>query len=166
MSNVQLLAGDSVLFAPDMPANVNLVMQQAVAASADPAQAESLLWEANKLDPEQLAVYVALYKFYFYKNRLLEANQVVELALSQSARLGGFDNDWRCLNEESTDWKRRDGPQRYYLYSLKALSFIRLRQGNHIEGKAVLQKLREIDPEDQVGASVLEDLASAITNDD
>jgi len=157
---------DRVLFATDMPSQVNAILQQAVAAYDDTKRAENLLWQAQQLDPEQLAVYVALYKFYFYKNYLEDAERVVHMALRQSAVQGGFSADWQQLSSTSSDWSVGDGPQRYYLYSLKALGFIRLRLNDGANGRAVLRKLSQLDPQDQVGGSVLLDLAAALDDSD
>ena len=109
---------------------------------------------------------MALYKFYFYKNFLEDAERVVHMALQECAEQGSFAADWQVLTPASTDWSIADGPQRYYLYSLKALGFIRLRLSDAETGTAILQKLSLLDPGDQVGGSVLLDLAAAISDDD
>lgn len=157
---------DRVMFGVDIPNNINAYLQKAVAAFDNADLAESLLWQAQRLDPNQLEIYVALYKFYFYKNRIDEAEEVVFLALNQSAGLGDFNADWNQLTPVSTDWFSIENPQRLYLYSLKALSFIRLRQDNVEAAEDILEKLRELDPTDQVGASVLQQLAGAVRDDD
>ena len=162
MANVFPFHEDRVMFGVNIPEQINAYLQQAVAAYNDSELAEGLLWQAQKLKPEQLEVYVALYKFYFYKNRLQEAEQVVLLALQQSALLGGFSGDWSELTNASTNWFTLDNPQRLYLYALKALSFIKLRQSDLDAAQAVLDKLHELDPTDQVGGSVLQELALAM----
>jgi hypothetical protein len=53
-----------------------------------------------------------------------------------------------------------DGPQHFYLFTLKALAFIRLRLGRPGESLALLNKLSELDPGDSVGSSVIRDLAN------
>lgn len=156
---------DRVMFGVNIPAEINALLQRAVAANNDPPLAESLLWQAQKLDPTQLEVYVALYKFYFYKNRVSEAEAVVLQSLRQSAELGGFSADWNELTPSSTDWFSIANPQRLHLYALKALSFIRLRQSDVDGAENILTKLRELDPTDQVGGSVLQQLASAMRDD-
>jgi tetratricopeptide (TPR) repeat protein len=153
---------DRVMFGVNIPSHINAYLQKAVAAYDDSELAESLLWQAQQLDPKQLEVYVALYKFYFYKNRIAEAEQVVMQALKQSAELGNFNADWNRLAPESTDWFSIENPQRLYLYALKALSFIRLRQSDVEGAETILKKLRELDPTDQVGGSVLQELATAM----
>lgn len=156
---------DRVMFGVNIPSHINAYLQKAVAAYDDSDTAENLLWQAQKLDPNQLEVYVALYKFYFYKNRIDEAEAVVLQALNQSAELGKFDADWNQLTPSSSNWYTIDNPQRLYLYALKALSFIRLRQSNVEGAESILAKLRELDPTDQVGGSVLQELATAMKDD-
>jgi tetratricopeptide (TPR) repeat protein len=157
---------DRVMFGVNIPNHINAYLQKAVAAYDDSETAESLLWQAQRLDPNQLEVYVALYKFYFYKNRIDEAQDVVFQALQQSAQLGRFEADWNQLTPQSTDWYSSENPQRLYLYALKALSFIRLRQSDVDSADSILAKLRELDPTDQVGGSVLQTLAVAMRDAD
>ncbi len=49
------------------------------------------------------------------------------------------------LNTLSADWSNRSGAQRFFLFSLKALAFIRLRQGDSKESERILAKLSELD---------------------
>ena len=153
---------DRVLFGTNIPSEINVCLQQAVASYADSDTAERLLWQAQRIDPDQLETYVALYKFYFYKNRLEEAQAVVMQSLSKSAELGGFTADWNLLTPASVNWFSLDNPSRLYLYALKALSFIRLRHNDVQGAENILNKLRELDPTDQVGGSVLERLMEAV----
>jgi tetratricopeptide (TPR) repeat protein len=162
MCNQLLFPKEQILFGQNIPVPVNALLQQAVNAYDDTERAESLLREAQRMNPEQLEVYIALYKFYFYKLRLEEAESVARDALTRAAGQGGFDTDWRQLTHTSTDWSQCDGPARVYLYSLKALGFIRMRRMDFAGGEAILDKLAELDPQDQVGGSVLRELAAGL----
>lgn len=144
----------------DVPAAVADCLRNAAAAYADTATAEPLLRQAQALAPDCLTVYFALYKFYFYKRRLQDAEHVARLGLETAARLGGIDADWTRLTPASgMDWQQPDSPQHFYLFSLKALAFIRLRLGERDDSLAILDKLAELDPLDRVGASVIRALA-------
>jgi len=156
------LQQDDVLFAQDLPPSVNRQLQQAVSLYHDTDRAEQSLWQAHELAPDRLEVYIALYKFYFYKGRLEEAETVVYSALRVAAELGGFVSDWSLLDESSAPWTPAEGVVRFYLYSLKALAFIRLRLDDAAMAQQILAKLLQLDPEDQVGASVIVDLALAV----
>jgi tetratricopeptide (TPR) repeat protein len=157
-----IIPDERVLFGKDIPPAVNALLQQAVKAYEDTERAETLLRQAQRMNPDQLEVYIALYKFYFYKLRLTEAEVVVREALARAARQGGFDADWRVLGPASAFWSQPDGPERVYLYSLKALGFIRLRLLDFGGGEAILNKLAELDPQDQVGGTVLLELAAGL----
>ena len=131
----------------------------AAAASCDWRDAESLLWRAQIADPDCLHVYYTLYKFYFNHKRLSDAERAACLALDAAARQARIPADWRSQDKDSCDWSNVNAPQHFYLFSLKALAFIRLRQQRADDAELILAKLREIDPQDTVGASVIESYA-------
>lgn len=135
------------------------LLQGASRAYAKPRRAEAILWTAQALDPHCLPVYFALYKFYFYKGQLADAERVTRMALSEAAQQAGFDPDWQQATTASCDWLDTFGPQHFYLFSLKALAFILLRQDRRRESEEILAKLEALDPRDSVGASVIRDLA-------
>lgn len=162
MLNPTSVIEEHVVFGRDIPPDVNACLQQAVACSNDFERARALFYQARDMQPDQLEVYIALYKFCFYRGHLDEAEQVVLDALQQSAQRGDFSSDWQELNIASTDWTQHEGPARVYLYSLKALSFIRLRQGHHEQAKQLLDKLQQLDEQDRVGGSVITTLAEAL----
>ena len=144
----------------DLPPRVAGYLSAAAAAVGDWREAESLLWRAQATDPDCLHVYYTLYKFYFNHNRLGDAERAACLALDAAARQAHIPADWRLLDSNSCDWGRVDAPQHFYLFSLKALAFIRLRQQRLADANAMLAKLREIDQHDSVGASVIEAYAA------
>ncbi len=154
MSNGRMAFGD-------VPEHVDERLQAAVRARHDPAACEALLWEAHRLGARVLPVYYALYKFYANHKRLDEAERVARIGLDAAAREGGFPADWRSLAAGSTDWGR-EGPQRFFLFTLKALAFIGLRRGQVAAARAILAKLAEIDPQDQVGHGVIAALARGL----
>jgi len=121
---------------------------------------EQLLLRAHAIDRECLHVYFALYKFYFYRKQFDAAEKIVRTGLTIAARLGGFPEFIDQLTPLSTDWSLAHGAERFFLFSLKALAFIRLRQGDREDSDHILAKLRELDPDDRVGGSVIGELAS------
>lgn len=159
---MNLLTGEpsDALFGSEASPTVKALLRQAADAQHDVNRAESLLWTAQVLDPDCLATCFALYKFYFYKGRLADAERAARLALRTAARRGGFEENWTLLDADSTNWHDTLGPAHFYLFSLKALAFIRLRMGFPIETTAILDKLAEIDPADRVGATVIRDVAA------
>ena len=106
-------------------------------------------------DTGELAHYFIRYKYLFHHRRLAEAEAVAREGLAAAAAQAGFPTDWRRLTAVSAAWTTAGGPERFYLFSLKALAFIRLRRGDAEESRILLDKLSELDPGDQVGAEVI-----------
>ncbi|MFA6163881.1 MAG: hypothetical protein WC685_10675, partial [Methylobacter sp.] len=156
---------ERVMFSPNMPAEVNNLLQAAVAASSiDQSRAENLFLQAQTLDSHCLQTYFALYKFYFFQKRLADAERIVIAGLEESARQGSFPSDYHRLARNRKKWNLYANEiTLFYLYTLKALAFIKLRQGYNVEAKLVLSHLRQLDPEDLSGASVIMDLAAGVT---
>lgn len=145
----------------DVPEHVDERLQAAVRARQNPAECEALLWEAHRLAPRVLPVFFALYKFYFNRQKLDEAERVALIGLDAAAQQIGIPADWRQLTSDGTDWTA-EGPQRFVLFTLKALAFITLRRGRIADALAILGKLAEIDPGDQVGYGVIAAMARGV----
>jgi hypothetical protein len=135
----------------------------AASITHDWREAESLLLRAQVAAPECLHVYFTLYKLYATRNRLGDAERAVHMALDAAARQAHISSDWRDLAIDSCDWKQINSPQHFYLFSLKAFAFIRLRQQRLNDVRQILDKLQEIDPDDSVGASVIQAYADGAT---
>jgi hypothetical protein len=142
------------------PAAIDEQLRVAAERYADTAAAETILLRALATDPQCLATYFSLYKFYFYKHRLLDAERTALLGMEVAARQVGFPTAWQRLDANSTDWSDVHAPQHFYLFTLKALAFIRLRLKRADEARAILAKLSELDPRDSVGANVIRALAA------
>lgn len=110
-------------------------------------------WEAA---PGHAAVYIGLYRFYFYKNRLHEALDVARDCLRKAARDNGLPEDWRQVRAEDADFGSFDAIlPRFFLFTLKAYAYLQLRLGQLEEGRAAVEKLLELDPRDKLGGKVL-----------
>ncbi len=155
---------DTVLFSLNLPDSVNRLLQAAViAARSDIKQAEQLFIQAYQTDPHCLQSYFALYKFYFYQARLSEAEYYVQAGLEEAARQGGIPFDYQILYQTKSSWNMYANESRlFYLYTLKALAFIKLRQNHLSIARSILNVIRVLDSEDRSGASVIMSLASAL----
>ena len=66
------------------------------AASLYPAtETETLLLRAYFLDPEDLNVLVALYRYYYYQHRLRDALSVAQKSITASGKRLRMPDDWR-----------------------------------------------------------------------
>lgn len=107
--------------------------------------------------------YFALYKFYFYQARLTEAEYYALAGLEEAARQGGIPFDYAVLYQNPSSWDMYVNESRlFYLYTLKALAFIKLRQNHLSKARSILTIISALDSEDRSGASVIMDLASAL----
>ena len=162
--SVHHITRSEVCFGFDIPPEANAYLQQAAAEVASSEVAQQSLENARHSAPDNLQVLVALYKFHFYRGDIHKAMDYVFQTLVKSSRQGQFSHDWKTLSADSADWKDPCGPARVFLYSLKALAFIRLRQNDPDDAQSILDVLERLDPSDQVGAGVIRDLLNGISD--
>ena len=139
------------------------LLEAALANSTHPTEVENLLRHHLLADPDYLPAYFAMYKLLFRQSRLAEAEEIARTALASGARLGGFPPNWQHLTPDMADWSLIHSPAHFYLFTLKALSFILLRRKQLDECREVLEKIGELDPHDLVGASVIRAYADGLT---
>ena len=157
----------SLYFDDDCPPAVAALLDTAARACVE-GEGELPLLQAYLCAPEQLAVLVGLYRFYFYKHRLPEADLVARRAMSVSGRRLDLPDDWQQMDPIplAAAASRSMGLLRFWLLALKARAVLALREGRTGEGTRMLEKLACLDQQDRLGASSLLALigsASAIT---
>lgn len=116
-----------------------------------PASAQALQMAGA---PTPAACY-ARCKQYCHRGELAAAEAAAQAGLAAAAAQAGLSTDWRRLDAASAVWYPASGALRSYLFGLKALAFVRLRRGDAGQSHALLAKLAELDPADQVGAEVI-----------
>ena len=138
------------------------------AASLYPApEAETLLLKAYFLEPEDLNVLVALYRYYYYQHRLRDALSVAQKAISASGKRLHMPDDWRHL----TRLHLGQGVlvsmtlTRFYLMAHKGAGYLEMRLGELADAVGRLQTLVEIDSNDRLGAKALLALAQERLNE-
>ncbi len=147
---------DVVNFGELDPATNELLQQGVVAYRTDPEKADSLFKQALALTPQELAPYYCLYKIHTYMGSLNYAADVAAEGMKEATRQAGWPSDpaaWPSAAEA------HDGPARFALYTLKALSFIELKRGHRETAKDYLDILSRADPQGRVGWKVIEELA-------
>ncbi|MFA5985628.1 MAG: tetratricopeptide repeat protein [Methylococcaceae bacterium] len=148
------------LYAGSVLPEISMLLEEAMESYHNTEHAEKLLKQAHEQAPTALAVYFSYYKFLFYKGRLADAEAIVRSALAEAAKQGNFPGAWEQLSADSCDWSVHESPQHFYLFTLKALAFIRLRQGDREQCDQILAKLQILDRSDTVGSSVISALAA------
>lgn len=142
-----------------IPADAERQMRLAGGAYHDPDVAEHHLREALRLAPDHTEVLIGLYRFYFYQGRLNDALEVASICLEHAARLNALDGDWRTVRRANAAFSSYEAAlPRFYLFTLKAWAYLKMRLGDLADGRAAVDKLLELDPDDKVGARVLLDV--------
>lgn len=146
-------------FGGDVPAPVRELLHQAAEVPA--AERSPLLWTAQALAPGCLAIYYALYKHHAGRREFELAERAAWRGLQEAARQGALAQDWRAVTPAAHVDFSQDGPQRFWLFTLKALSFIHLRSDRADMARELLAKLHELDPQAQTGSEVTMSLLRA-----
>lgn len=137
---------------------VEQALREAGAARADAPRAMAALQRASTLAPEHPAVLIAFYRFYFYGHRPRQARAVASQALVVGAGMLGLPVLWREVPEQALPGAAGHAVTRFYLWVLKGYAYLSLRLGDTQEAREALHKLRALDPQDCVGAALLEAL--------
>ncbi|MGD8999502.1 MAG: hypothetical protein PVF75_03735 [Granulosicoccaceae bacterium] len=152
--------GEKMYFDEPLSSEVQTLLDRASEHGRD-EKAEQYLMRAYFKEPNHLTVLVALYRYFYYKQRLADALVIGEKALEVSGKLLGLRKSWDKLNinELGQGVMVSMGLTRFYLHVLKAVGFILLRMHKIPESMERLNKLAELDASDQFGARPLIDIA-------
>lgn len=140
---------DTAVLGGGLPENVQTLITQAGLLRSEPDKAEALLFQARALAPTHPATLIALYRFYFYGQRLLQARDIAKQ--SMDVGLAALGDDWLPHD----DLARFDATTRFYLFALKGYAYLSLRLGDIEAGRQALSELRQLDPQDRVGGGLL-----------
>ncbi|AOK02281.1 hypothetical protein [Burkholderia vietnamiensis] len=147
------------LFGGDVPASIRHLIDSARGATRD--ETGAALWAAVLSAPRSLPAYYLLYKFHAAAGELAHAQQVAIKALAVAAEQASLARDWRMVRASDADFSV-PGPARFWLFTLKALAFISVRLGEYRVARALVEKLRALDPADRVGYGVVDALLAQV----
>jgi hypothetical protein len=150
---------DLVDFGELSPAVNELLQKGVLAHRTDRARADELFRQALALSPHELPAYYCLYKIHTYMGNLEFAWTVANQGLEEATRQAGWPLDPRQWPLKET---APGSPERFALYTLKALSFIQLKRGNKARAMENLAILKILDPQGYVGWTVVHELAQGV----
>jgi tetratricopeptide (TPR) repeat protein len=155
-ADATLTALEEAVLGNGLPDEVSALLYAAAQAYRNDARAEALLERAQVLAPDHAAVFIALYRFYFYKGRLAEALAVAERCLVKALGDLGLERDWRMLRAQDARFgDYRAILPRFAMFTLKGYAYLHMRLGHLDEARIAIDKLLELDPHDKIGATVL-----------
>ena len=119
--------------------------------------AEPLLLEAYGLEPDNLSVLVALYRFYYYQHRYPEGIAIANEVMAKVAPAIYFPERWQDIEFSHLAYGVQESftMVRFYLLALKAAAYLQLRLGHLDTGRDMLNKVIELDSKDRLGARAL-----------
>jgi hypothetical protein len=165
-TTMNLMTGESAdeFFGGEVPEAARRLLHQA--AQAPRGEMGALLWTAQALAPRCLAVYYALYKHHAGRRELEQAEQAAHRGLQEAAQQAGLPADWREVTPGSVpagvDFSR-NGPARFWLFTLKALAFIALRSQRPAEAGELLALIGRLDGNARIGDEVIATLLASVT---
>lgn len=165
MADVLPFEASRAFFSDATPRELRHLLNHALAATS-PEQTEAHLLKARRNWPNEPDAHISLYKFYFVAHQYAKAEAAVWAALRSAAEELGIRRNYRLLHSLSADWSQRQGAERLYLFSLKALGVIRLRRARVVQARAVLEKLLELDPHDEIGGGAFLHIARSFLEED
>jgi hypothetical protein len=158
---------DTAVLGLALPPDVEKALAEAGQRRADPVAAMAALMRAQALAPGHPAGLIALYRHHFYGHRLHAARDIARQALVVGARALRLPAVWRHVRSEPLPGARHASATRFYLFVLKGYAYLSLRLGDEVEARDALALLRALDPEDCVGAALLEGVRQrALQGDD
>lgn len=147
---------DAAVLGHGLPPEAEQALHEAGAHRGDPPRAMAALMRACSLAPEHPVVLIAFYRHYFYSHKLRLARAVARRALVVAAQPLGLPVLWRQVPDSALPGALDDVATRFYLWVLKGYAYLSMRLNDDTEARAALTKLRALDPDDRVGAALLE----------
>lgn len=144
----------------DAPPEIDALLRAGVIAHrSDRKAADRLFRQALDAAPHVLATYFCLYKILAYMGRLDEAAAMAVSGITEATHQLG----WPAAPDAwPAGVTAHDGPARFALFSLKALAFIELKRGDAPAAQRHLAALARLDPQGQVGWTVIAELAQGV----
>lgn len=152
-------------FSNNLPPDTRDKLKTIFANWSDSTAAEALVREIIDQTPDTLGVRIIAYRFYFYRRRSLEAADWALSCLSWLSGRLGLPEDWRQVTPEMADFSDWHAYTRLWLQSLTAYAYNMARLGRQAESLSALDKIAELDPDDQLGARHLRQVFTRPHND-
>jgi len=152
---VNLLTGESAdeFFGGEVPPQVRHLIDQA-REERNPQRALALLWTAQVCAPDCPSLYYLLYKFHARHGDTAQAEFAALRGLDVAAMQAGLPTTWQQVHADMADFQS-PGPARFWLFTLKALAFLRLRRRDPFGAQSYLRKVQELDPCGGTGSGVV-----------
>lgn len=152
--------GEDMYFDRPLPPEVDALLADAAERYGSEG-AEHSLMRAYFLAPEHLSVLVALYRFFYYRQRYAEALTVADRAIALTSRELNLASDWRALTADDLNRAAAESMvvTRFLLLALKGAGFLLMRMERPAEALERFEQAALVDDSDRLGLTDLLDWA-------
>lgn len=149
----------SVILGEGLPEEAERLLHAAALSYDRDDVALQYLMEARGLAPTHPATLIGLYRFFFYKGRLVECLDVAETCLTRAAIDNSLPLDWREVSPQDASFGDFDAVlPRFFMFTLKGYAYLNMRLGDYEASSEAIDKLLQLDPTDKIGATLLRDV--------
>ena len=158
--------GQDLYFDDPLSTKVSELLEKAAQTYPD-EESEKCLMRAYFLEPDHLMVLVALYRYFYYQHRYEDALVVANRSLLTAGKKLGYSLDWRDLQPGNigSGVFVSMGLTRFYLLSLKAMAYLKMRVEDLDGAYECLDKLAQLDPKDQFSSGFMMELVKRARGD-
>jgi hypothetical protein len=157
----ELATGSNEFFGGDVPADIRAQIE--AARYLPRVQMGERLWAIQERSPTCLPIYYLLYKHHATWRELHEAERAAVLGLRAAGELSGLPGDAEHALRATlptVDFERTE-PARFWLFTLKALAYIRLRSGRVEQARQLVDCIDRCDPGHSLGIDTISSLVAA-----
>jgi tetratricopeptide (TPR) repeat protein len=137
-----------------VPDNVRGLLIQAAETWGNKAQSEQCINQALQEADDYPDILVAACRYFYYQDQGSMALQMAQRILANVKLQENLPDDWAHLKPILLN-RRQDPSIRLYLNTYAATGFIYAKMNDVEQATNVTEKIQEIDPDDEIGASLL-----------
>ncbi len=140
-----------------VPDDIKQLLMLAAQTWENTSESENYMQQALAKAGEHTDVFIAAYRFFYYKNNYLLALQTTIQLLAKIKEAENFPHDWEQLKPILVS--RREEPKiRLYLNTYAASGLVLAKLGEIQQAKEISTQVKEIDDKNDFGAGILLDI--------
>ena len=137
-----------------VPDNVRGLLIQAAETWADKAKSGQCISQALQEADDYPDILVAACRYFYYQDQGAMALEMAQRILAKLKIQENLPDDWEMLKQVLL-CRRQEPNIRLYLNTYAATGFIYAKMNDVEQATTVTEKIQEIDPDDEIGASLL-----------
>lgn len=149
----------------DVPDNIKVLLLLAAENWGNTSKSENYINQAVAKTEENLDVFIAAYRYFFYKNNNSMALKMAVKVVDKIRKTENFPAHWEQLKPILL-LRKEEAQIRLYLKAYSACGFVLARLGEIDKAKEVSSRVKEIDDKNEFGAAILLDILTRPAEED